>query len=253
MNTPVKNKKQATGFRLLKLVVKLFYGKRKFTGLENFPKEAAIFVGNHAQIHGPITAECFFPDPKTVWCESQVIDKKEFYDYAMVDFWGHKSPKAKWFFSLLTKLITPLFTWLFRSASTVPVYRDMRIRHTFRESIEHLQNGTNIVIFAEKHQPYNRIVNEFQDGFVDLATLYYRRTEKHLCFVPFYNAPSLKTAVIGKPITFDPERPIEEERTRICDYLKNEISALAEGLPVHKVTPYENIKRKYYPKNKISG
>ena len=253
MNTPVKNKKQAASFRLLKLVVKLFYGKRKCIGLENFPKDAAIFVGNHAQIHGPITMECFFPDPKMVWCESRVIDKKEFYDYAMADFWGHKSPKIKWFFSLLTKMITPLFTWLFRSAFTVPVYRDMRVRHTFRESIGHLQNGTNIVIFAEKHQPYNHIVNEFQDGFVDLAALYYRRTGKCLCFVPFYHAPTLKKVVIGKPIPFEPEHPIEEERTRICDYLKNEITTLAEGLPVHKVTPYENIKRKYYPKNKISG
>jgi hypothetical protein len=245
-----KSKKQTASFKFLKLVVALIFGKRKFTGMENFPKEASIFVGNHTQIHGPIAMECFFPNPKMVWCESRVIDKKEFYEYAMEDFWGHKSKRSKWFYKLLAKLITPLFTWLFRSAFTIPVYRDMRVRHTFRESIEHLQNGTNIVIFAEKHQPYNHIVNEFQDGFVDLATLYYRRTGTCLCFVPFYHAPALKQIVLGKPITFDPERPIEEERTRICSYLKDEITALAKGLPAHTVTPYENIKKKNYPKSK---
>jgi hypothetical protein len=246
----VKSKKQTLGFRIFRKIIRLFYGNRKFTGLENFPDQASIFIANHAQAHGPITMEYFFPDPKMVWCESKVIDKKEFFDYAMEDFWGHKSKKSLWFYKLFTKIITPIFTWVFKSAFTIPVYRDMRIRNTLKQTIEHLKNGVNVVIFPEKHEPYNNVVNEFQDGFVDVARLYYKSTGKCVQFVPTYNAPKLKTVVVGKPITFNPDNPIEDERKVICNYVKEEITNLAKGLPVHTVIPYENIKKKDYPKSK---
>ena len=65
-----------------------------------------------------------------------------------------------------------------------------------------------------------------------------------------YNAHKLKKVVFGKPIKFDANNDIVEERKRICDYLKSEITALAEGLPRHRVVPYANIKKKHYPYSK---
>ena len=68
--------------------------------------------------------------------------------------------------------------------------------------------------------------------------------------MPVYVAPALKSVYIGKPTAFDPEAPIDGERARICAYLRNEITAMAESLPEHTVVPYRNIPKRDYPKNR---
>ena len=89
----------------------------------------------------------------------------------------------------------------------------------------------------------------FQDKFIDCAKLYYKRTGKALRFVPMYIAPNLHTAFLGEPTPFHPEAPIEEERTRLCRYLMDPITAMALAQPRHKIVPYRNIPGKQYPYN----
>ena len=101
----------------------------------------------------------------------------------------------------------------------------------------------------EKPEPYNNIVYAFQEGFVDLARQYRRRTGKELCFVPMYIAPALKKAVIGSPVRVDPSRPFREERARVCHVLAEDITAMARALPEHRVVPYPNLPRRDYPLN----
>ena len=43
---------------------------------------------------------------------------------------------------------------------------------------------------------------------------------------------------------------MEGERSRIRDYLMQEITDIACALPEHTVVPYRNIPKKYYPSNK---
>lgn len=40
---------------------------------------------------------------------------------------------------------------------------------------------------------------------------------------------------------------MEEQRKQICQYLQTEITNIAKSLPVQKVVPYANIKKKNYP------
>ena len=58
--------------------------------------------------------------------------------------------------------------------------------------MKRLQEGNRIVIFPEHDVKYNQILYDFQDRFIDVAKLYYRKTGKQLCFVPLYIAPKLK-------------------------------------------------------------
>ena len=115
--------------------------------------------------------------------------------------------------------------------------------------VKALRSGEDVVIFPEGPEKYNHIVNQFQDGFVDIARLYYRRTGKLLKFVPLYIAPKLKKAYLGKPIRFSPELSGKRERSRICEYLMQEISGIAFSLPQHTVIPYSNIPKSKYPTN----
>lgn len=238
-------KKKPFLFKTIVFFVRIFYRKRRFSGLENLPSESAVIVGNHAQMHGPLTYELFYPRKKYIWCTGEMMRVREIPAYAYEDFWSKKPKATRWFFKICSYLIAP-FSYLFNRADTIGVYRDARLRRTFSETLKGLDEGADIVIFPEGRTPFNGIVNEFQDKFVDVAKLYYRKTGKALCFVPAYNAPRLKTVAFGKPVVFDPEREIGEERARVCEYLKAEITALAKGLPRHKVLPYDNVGRKKY-------
>jgi len=131
----------------------------------------------------------------------------------------------------------------------VPVYHDVRLRSTYRISMELLEQGGSLIIFPERDEHFNNIVYAFQDRFIDLARFYYKKTGKSLPFVPMYIAPTLRRVLYGKPIRFDPAAPIESERARICRYLQEEITAIARSLPRHIVVPYRNIPKKDYPYN----
>ena len=87
-------------------------------------------------------------------------------------------------------------------------------------------------------------------SWIIIDRLYYRKSGKALCFVPFYVAPALRETHIGEPIRFDPDAPFDAERERIKTYLMDSITAIAESLPEHTVVPYRNIPRREYPKNR---
>lgn len=237
-------------FRLVRSGVRLVYGKTKIIAKEKPPEQQAIFVANHSQIHGPLVGELFMPQNCYLWCAGEVMNKKEFSDYAMKVFWPAPSPKMKGVCQGASKLLAPLAACLFTNARTVEVRRDYRIKNTFRESIGLLEQGRNLLIFPENDTPNNAILNDFHEHFVDLARHYYKKTGVRLRFVPVYNAPDLKCTVIGKATVFDPDAPLEQERKRIVEYLSREITLRAKELPPHKVVPFKPTPKDQMPLNR---
>lgn len=249
----MEKEKTSRLYRVIKWIVKTCYPKIEVVGEENLPEEPVIFVGNHSQMNGPITAELYTPGEHYVWCAGEMMARKEVPAYAFQDFW---SGKPKWthpFYKLLSHLIAPLAECIFNNARTIGVYHDTRILSTFKMTVKRLDEGANVVIFPEHNVPHNHIINDFQKRFIDVAKLYHKRTGKALSFVPMYIAPKLKKIYLGKPVCFSPDKPLEEERIRICNYLMEEITSIARSLPEHTVIPYQNIPRKNYPKNTWGG
>ena len=236
-------------FRLIRWMVWLFYPKVSAEGVENLPDEPCIVVGNHTQMNGPICGELYFPGKRKIWCAWQMMYLKEVPAYAFQDFWSKKAKGVQWFYKVLSYVIAPVSVCVFNNANTIPVFHDARLTTTFKRTIKALDDGCNVIIFPECYEPYNNIVNQFQKHFIDIAKLYYKRTGKALNFAPLYIAPKLQKMVLGKPIRFSPEKLIEQERIRICDYLMNEITEIAVNLPKHTVVPYANISKKDYPSN----
>ena len=245
----MEDKKTTFMYRVLRWLVRLCYPKPRFAGTEHLPEEASIIVGNHTQMNGPIVSELYFPGKKYIWCAGEMLSWKDVPEYAFRDFWSQKPTWTHPFYKLLAYLITPLAVCIFNNAHTVPVWHDARLLSTFRTSMKLLDEGNHLIIFPEKDEHYNAILYQFQDRFIDIAKLYYKRTGKALQFVPMYIAPKLKTTVLGAPIRFDPEAPIAAERERICAYLMEEITRMAKRLPEHTVIPYRNISKHLYPKN----
>lgn len=244
------DKKPSLAYRFIKALVRFFYPKTQVLGVENLPEEPVIVVGNHTQMNGPIVSELYYPRRRYTWCASQMMELKEVPAYAYQDFWSKKPAGLRWFYRLLSYIVAPLSVCIFNNADTIPVYHDTRLLTTFRQTMQRLDEGASIVIFPEHDEPYNHILCAFQDKFIDVARLYYKKTRKELCFVPMYLAPTLKKAFLGKPIRFDHSIPIKQERERICSHLMEEITQIAISLPRHRVVPYNNLPRKEYKWNK---
>lgn len=236
-------------YKLVKWLVRVFYPKIEVVGAENLPEEPAMIVGNHSQMNGPIACELYFPGSRYTWTAGQMMHLKEVPAYAFQDFWSQKPKYTHWFYKLLSYMIAPLSVLVFNNAQTIGVYRDARIISTFKTTVNRLTEGAHVVVFPEHDQPHNHILCDFQDKFIDIAKLYYKKTGKELSFVPLYIAPRLKKMYLGKPIRFCASNPMDEERRRICDYLMSEITHIACALPVHTVVPYRNIPKKEYPTN----
>lgn len=245
----MQQKQISVKYKIIRSLVKLFSPKFRVEGYENLPEEAAVIVGNHSQMLGPIASELYYPRKGVTWCAGEMMDKKTVPAYAFQDFWSHKPKYTHPFYRLLSRIIAPVSQLIFTNARCIGVYHDTRILSTFKETVSALQDGQDVVIFPEHNLPQNNILYEFQDKFIDVAKLFYRRTGKRLSFVPLYIAPRLKTMYFCPPIEFDPEAPIEEERLRICRYLCDTITKKAVSLPRHTVVPYRNIRRRDWPKN----
>ena len=237
-------------FKFIRWIIKLCYPKITIEGLENLPNEPSVIVANHTQLHGPIACELYMPKNTTSWCAGQMMKLKDVPEYAFEDFWSQRPKYTHPFFKLLSYLIAPLSVVIFNNARTIGVFHDTRILSTFKTTIKELQVGNHIIIFPEHDKKYNNIVYDFQDKYIDIAKLYFKKTGKKLNFVPMYIAPNLKKMYIGKPITFNGDKPITQERRDITEYLMNEITNIGVSLPRHKVVPYRNIPKKYYPFNK---
>ena len=242
-------KKTSPLYRVIRWLVKTFYPKIGVEGEENLPEEASIIVGNHSQMNGPIACELYTPGKHYIWCAGEMMHLKDVPGYAYQDFWSGKPKATRWFYKLLSYIIAPLSVCVFNNAHTIGVYHDPRILSTFKQTVQRLQEGNHVVIFPEHSVPYNHIICEFQDKFIDAARLYYKRTKKEVSFVPMYLAPALRKMYFGKPIRFRADNPMEEERRRIAEYLMREITEIAISLPEHTVVPYNNIPKKDYGSN----
>lgn len=245
----MEDKKTSLAYKIIKWFVVRLYPKMEVVGAENIPDGAAIIAANHAQMHGPLGGELHFPGRHYIWCVGQMMNFKEVPAYAFADFWSYKPGYIRWLYKIISYLIAPLSVCLFNNAHTIPVYHDMRLASTFRTTISRLQEDNRVIIFPEHDQKYNNILYDFQDKFIDVARLYYKKTGRELSFVPMYICPAFRKMYLGEPIRFCAENPIKEERRRICAHLMEEITRIASELPEHTVVPYRNVAKKDYPKN----
>ena len=222
------NKQKPRFYVFLKKTVAFFYGKKRFEIPKDILEEPTVIVGNHAQMHGPLMFELYYPKQKKIWCIGQMMNRKEIPEYAMQDFWPYKGKVVRWFYKLLSHLMARPLAYIFNNADCIAVYKDARIMNTLKQSVYALKDGESLVIFPEKRQDFNDIINEFQDNFIDVARLYYKNTNKELAFTPAYVTPKLKKVVLGKPIKYNSSLSSDEKKKIIVEYLKEQITIIAK-------------------------
>lgn len=192
--------------------------------------EPIVFVANHEKNYGPAMMQLFFPISYRPWIIYNLLDEDTCKPYVQETFFDDRLRWPRWLSKPITALLTPLLVNLMHATNPVPVFRERpdRIVETFRQSIKALENEENLLIFPEKPdaEPFSDDVNEFFEGFLYLAKLYYRKTGKGLLFCPVSINPKADTISVGKAIRFNPDCEFQVESERIRLHLMEEVAGL---------------------------
>ena len=229
---------EARFYRVVCRGVRLFF-RPAATEYEVEPDGPAVYVCNHSSIRGPVIMTLYFPRPHKTWAISHAVaGGRQTAVYAYHDILFGRSKRWKLPSRLAAKFISYTLPPLLREAGTIPVHRDLKIKETLRASVDALERGEDVVIFAESPKRYSEYVNELQEGFVRLGMLYFQRTGKKLKFYPAYVEKKNRKISVAAPVKYDPDRSVKDQRSEICSALRDSIERKAREMKKHKPVPF---------------
>ena len=226
------------GIKVILFILRPLY-YHKILGRENVRLDEdtpCVFVCNHGEIYGPVVSTLYVPYSFRPWVTYEIADKKFITENTMngvfQDVQGKRRKILHW---LMLHVGAPFLAWIMRSVDCIPVYHDnpRKLMQTFRETVAAMEAGDNILLFPENastsdNRRYVREgVSEFFTGFTMIGQLYNNKTGKCPLFVPLYADKRRRTITFGIPTRYDPDIPANEEKERLCAYLRGEMLRVA--------------------------
>lgn len=186
----------------------------KVDKLDQLP-QPCVLLCRHRNMRGPVYTIMHWAGQARPWIYWPFFTKADFYQqmygYTLTKRLGWPDGLAKAMARLLSCIIPPLIS----SFGGIPVYRnDARIRETFRRSIEQLEQGRDIMIYPDVDYTSNEDVGAVYDGFFMLERMYFRKTGRHLPFVPVHLDTHRRTLKFGEPVVFT-DANFNEEKERV--------------------------------------
>lgn len=236
----VRRHKNRFGVRIIITLLRPLY-YHKVYGKENlaqYEEGTMILICNHGEIYGPVVANLYVPIAFRPWVISEMMER----DAIIEHMYQGTMVRQKWLPERLKRpllnLITPLFMWVFESLEAIPVYRGhpRELMKTFRETINAMQAGDNILVFPENGEEHEagqtgyvrEGVGKLYTGFAMIAPMYYAKTKKSAVFVPIYASKKHRTLTIGHGIVYNPDNNATDEKLRIVDELLDAMRGMAE-------------------------
>ena len=209
-------------YRFLRGTLKLFSRRMKVEWEVPYDGQPSVFCPNHDRAWGPIDMCVHFDlrDTCHPWYNAAVADRKTVPEYVRNDFWWEPGCRMEKFYSAtIPYAAAAILPPVLKCVPGVPVHHDMNVLKTFRQSASILKDGENIVIFAEKPVGYRQSATELQDGFLQIAPMIWRSSGVALNFYPVRVDHKKKIIRVFKPVAFDPERTLPEQKQEIIEYL----------------------------------
>lgn len=234
----VRPSRKPYGVKLIILTLRIFY-RHKVLGAENVHLDGdvpGVFVCNHGEIYGPVVTNVFVPFPFRPWVTYEMMDRKIVSDRCMEGTFsavtGVKRKLLQW---VMDHVGAPFMVWIMRSREGIPVFHDQprKLMQTFRDTVAAMEAGDSILVFPENaatsaDQKYAREgVSEFFTGFTMIGQLYQKKTGKSPLFIPLYADQNKRTVTFGVPTRYNAEISPNEEKERLCAYLRKEILRIA--------------------------
>jgi hypothetical protein len=234
----VRKHKNRFGVKLIVLFLRPLY-YHKVLGRENaagYEEGSLVLVCNHGELYGPVVTNLYVPISFRPWAISSMMEKDVIVRYV----YENTSVRQAWLPDCLkmplTRLLCPIALWVFNSLEAIPVYRNnpRALMKTFRQTVEAMQAGDNILVFPERGEAEapgqkgyaSEGVGELYTGFAMIGPAYYAKTHKRAVFLPIYASKHLRTLTFGKGIVYDPDAPATEEKLRIVHSLQRSMEAM---------------------------
>ena len=197
------------------------------------PENPVVFLGNHAEIYGPIASALCFPVPVRFWVISKMMFRKQ---DVRAYLYENTFSRKKYLPVFLRKLLAWFLGWLsvnvMNALRAIPVYRNspMKLRQTIRESVDALENGENLMIFPEHPEgKYVRSgISELSPGFLMLAEAWWKKSGKKLRIMPVFANRAKRTFTFGEEIRYEPANGYAAEQERILKEAYEQLVSLSQ-------------------------
>ena len=193
-----------------------------------------VFLCNHGEFYGPMACKIYVPVPIRAWAVASMMhDKKAVTQYIYENTTSRQEGMPEIEKRILARMAAWLSVNVMGQLECIPVYRDspLKLRETFRLSMEAMEAGDNLLIFPEN--PENKYpsegIGELSPGFVMLADIYWKRKGKRMRMLPMYADKKKRRILFGNILEFNPDNNLKDETERIVRETTAQIRAMAEG------------------------
>lgn len=211
-------------FSLASGAIRLFHGKMTTVWEMPYDGEPCVFCPNHSGAMGPIAMCVYFEGREKChpWYSADAADRKKLPGYVRQDYWWKPGCKLEPLYNVTVPYLAALLMPpLFKGISGIPVYYDIQVVKTYRESLAWLKKGENIVIFPEHSTGYDTHADQLSRGFLRVAPLAWKQLGIKLKFYPVHTDG--RTIWVKAPVCYDPEIPLEEQEEKL-------LTAIMDGL-----------------------
>lgn len=234
-NILVAKYRKRYGVRIIAFFIKPFI-YHKVYGKENVNEEElpAVFVCNHGEIYGPVTAVTHLPYYFRPWSHAKMLTYPEANKHIYDGILSHmKLPKfLKRFLAMVG---ARLCVWALNSFDPVHVHLGniRELYKTMQSSVQVLAEGDSLLLFPENPGTHEDgryaqdSAGSFYTGFAQIGIEYYKKYQKQVTFYPIFASKRKRTFRIGSGTTYNSQNNRHEEKLRIASELQEKMQDLS--------------------------
>ena len=222
----MEKRNKTLGYRFVKLVSSPFNHKPKFIYKEDINEiPNAIFICNHNFEKGPTKWSMHFPYECSIWGNYLFTGSVRGACAGLADAYI-RGGTPKWFAKVIGFFGGPFVRFGFKHSNVIPVYKDMRMFMTFKQSVEDYEKGKNIILFPEDSSDgYKYEIEKIMPGFLILA-----RQLKEKGHDPYIicaeESPKSKKIIVDKPLKLSQLDEMFKSDEEILEYFRTTINNL---------------------------
>ena len=229
----VKKRRNGSLFRFCRSVLQATGTRFRFQPPDGV-SGPVVYIVHHRNLKGPLACMTWMNERQRPWVFSVFCSQKtcfrQYRDFTYTVRFG--LPKV---LAVLCALPVSFFiSSLMRSMQSIQVFRgSKRVVETFHRSVEVLMEGGNLLICPDTDNTDEGLVlGEIYDGFLDIERYYFRKTARHLTFVPLYVDDRTHGIYSGHAIRFETAHDPRSEKPKVLERLKAEFARLELGFAV---------------------
>lgn len=225
----MSNNERKPFFKIVKKALKIFIKKPEFQVEEESLEDGSIYICNHVGSTVPLKLELHFNRPFKFWGTYEMtFSFKERWNYLAYTYFHKKKHNPLWIAKVKATFANPFVGMFYKGMQLIPTYRDFRLLHTIKYSLNYLEQKKNIVIFPENSSDgYHDTLTEYFAGFLLLAKKYKEKTNRNIKIYNMYYRKSDNKLLFDREVTAEDIINDKRDIRLIAEDFKNRANQLA--------------------------